>query len=299
MQDCVRHLTRLGVTWQGRWVDVNSELVHLVEEGSGEPLILLHGFLVWSYFWRKVLPGLASFARVIAPDLRGFGLTERSDHRPLDLWAQADLVVGLMDQLGLDRAVICGHSMGGEVALRVAMRYPERVSGLILVSSAGYVRSERPWWERRVLGMPGLGRLIVRVLLANKRYAGRAMREAYYEQRMNEVDLAAYLLPGRLPKTSRTLARMLLEVDFGATIGELHQVEHPTQILWGKEDPWIPVAHGERLVQTLPNSTLELFSPCGHSPPEESPGPFVDAVRRFWGCLGLLDPLVDPESPAP
>lgn len=295
MQTCSRHLSKNGLDWQGRWVKVGEEQLHVVEAGEGEPLLLIHGFFVWSYFWRKVIPGLSQFARVIAPDLRGFGLTERLPGKPLDLWAQAELMIGLMDQLGIKRALLCGHSMGGEVAMRIALRYPERVRGLVLASSAGYVHRESKGLERRLLSTPLVGQLLIRLLVANQRFAGKAMREAYHDGMMDPADLAAYILPGRLPRASRTMARMLLEIDFGAVSSQISQVTHPTLLIWGREDPWIPRSHGERLHQTLPVSRLEILSQCGHSPPEEHPEAFTAAVAGFWRELSLLDPLANPE----
>lgn len=296
MQACTRHLTRRGIDWHGRWVQLGDEHLHVIEAGEGEPLLLIHGFFVWSYFWRKVIPGLSQFARVIAPDLRGFGLTERLPEKRLDLWAQADLLIDLMDELSIQRAVLCGHSMGGEIALRIALRHPERVSGLVLASSAGYVQRPSTGWERRLLATPMLGRLLIRLLVANPRFAGKAMRDAYFDGEMDPTDLGAYLLPGYLPRASRTMARMLLEIDFGATAHEISRVQHQTLLLWGQEDPWIPVSHGLRLHQALPNSHLTALPHCGHSPPEEHPAAFTAAVRSFW--RSLVDPLADPEGPS-
>lgn len=298
MQACARQLANQGLKWQGRWVEVGGEHLHLVEAGQGEPLLLLHGFFVWSYFWRKVIPDLSQFARVIAPDLRGFGLTERLEGRPLTLWAQAELVVALMDALGIERAILCGHSMGGEVAMRVALRYPERVRGLVLASSAGYVRRPSTGWERRILQTPLLGRLLIRLLVANRRFAGRAMRDAYYDRAIDQRDLAAYLLPGLLPRSSRTMARMLLEMDFGSCAGQISQVSQPSLVIWGDEDPWIPLTHGQRLCETLPDNRWVQIPHCGHSPPEEHPEAFTEAIRTFWTELGLGRPLADPEGPA-
>jgi pimeloyl-ACP methyl ester carboxylesterase len=298
MQACTRQLSKSALDWHGAWTQIGDEQIHFVEAGQGEPLLLIHGFFVWSYFWRKVLPGLSRFARVFAPDLRGFGLTERLPDQPLHLWAQAELIVRLMDHLGLERAVLCGHSMGGEVALRVALRYPERVRGLVLASSAGYVRRESTGWERRLLAAPLLGRLMIRLLVANQRFAGRAMRDAYHDGKIDPTDLRAYLLPGYLPRASRTMARMLREIDFGATAGAIKEVTHPTLLVWGKEDPWIPLTHGQRLAETLPQNRLVIFPNCGHSPPEEHPEAFTAAILSFWRELGLLDPLADPKGPS-
>jgi pimeloyl-ACP methyl ester carboxylesterase len=273
--------------WFGQYAVANGELVHYVEAGSGEPVILLHGFMAWSYAWRRNLPALAEHARVLAPDLRGFGFSERRPERGHSLDDQMECVRAFMDALAIPQAVICGNSMGGEIALRLALSYPERVKALVLVSSAGYVqRTERPVVERWALAMPGLGPLLLRLVVMNRRFAARSLQTAFHQPGLvTEADVNAYLLPARVPGSAPVFLRMLRDSDFGRTAGRLGEITQRALLIWGASDPWIPIELGRRLASSLPHSELVVFEACGHVPQEECPEAFNQAVAGFLHSL--------------
>jgi pimeloyl-ACP methyl ester carboxylesterase len=116
-------------------VEVDGVPIHYVEAGQGKAVLLIHGLGASTFSFRHTIPELAQRYRVIALDLKGFGYSARpqSDY---SLTAQAALVRQVMDRLGVERAAVVGHSMGGAVAMRLALGYPERVSRLVLVASA-------------------------------------------------------------------------------------------------------------------------------------------------------------------
>jgi pimeloyl-ACP methyl ester carboxylesterase len=268
--------------WFGRHTEVAGELLHFVEAGEGTPLLLLHGFLEWSYTWRHNLPVLAESARVLALDLRGFGLSERSRRRGHTLADQVEVVRGFMDQLGIERAVLCGHSMGGEVALRFALQYPDRVLGLILDASSGYLQRQDGRLYRWLLGTPGLRTLAIWGMLRNRRFARRALESGYgAPDRVQEADVAAYMLPARAPGSARALVRILRETDFGTHAHRLAEVNHRALLIWGENDRVVPLAHGRRLAAELPDARLITFPGCGHLPHEECPDAFNAAVLDF------------------
>ncbi len=127
-----------------RFIEVNGLTVHYKMAGEGEPaFFLLHGFGASTFSWREVMGPLAEMGTVVTFDRPAFGLTERptpgewEGQSPYAPEAQADLTVGLMDALGVERAVLVGNSAGGTVALLTALTYPERVVGLVLVDAAG------------------------------------------------------------------------------------------------------------------------------------------------------------------
>ncbi len=279
---CDEESSRRSVGWFGRYIDIGGELVHYVEKGAGEPLVLIHGFLCWSYSWRYNLDALAERYRALALDLRGFGLTERNSRRGHTLSDQVEVVRAFMDAVGVQRAVLCGHSMGGEIAMRFALRYPERVGALVLVSASGYVRWEKRVLERLALGMPGISSLFVRAAVMNRGFAARSLGEAYKRPgRFTEADLDAYLLPAAAPGTHKSFVKVLRDVDFGATAGELGRVAHRALVIWGEDDPWLPLRHGQRLAKELPNAELVVIPACGHAPQEEYPEEFNEIVLTF------------------
>ena len=132
-----------------RFVEVNGVTVHYKEMGQGEPVfILLHGFGASEFSWREVMEPLSTSGRVIAYDRPAFGLTERpmegnwTGTNPYSVQGNVELLDGLMDELGVDKAILVGNSAGGEVAAAYAIKHPERVQGLVLVDPA--VREREP-----------------------------------------------------------------------------------------------------------------------------------------------------------
>lgn len=155
-----------------RFAEVNGVNIHYKMAGEGEPVfILLHGFAASTFSWREVMGPLSEMGTVVAFDRPGFGLTERpmpgewEGRSPYAPESQADLTVGLMDALGIERAVLVGNSAGGTVALLTALTYPERVGALVLVDAAIYVGGKTPGWLRPLFNtsqMRHLGPLLAR-----------------------------------------------------------------------------------------------------------------------------------------
>lgn len=285
-EECRREAARRAVHWVGRHLPLNQEIIHFVEAGQGEPLLLVHGFIAWSFTWRHNLPALAERFHTYAPDLRGFGLSQRGTHLRYGLDDQADLLAAFLDAMQVKRTALIGHSMGGEIALRFALRHPHRLKGMVLVAPSALVQRQRRWAERWLLPVPGLGPLAVRAALLNRRFAARSVREArYHSGTACEADVAGYHLPACIPGSARSFVKMLRDLDFGAATGRLGEVEHRTLIVWGENDPWLPVAHGYRLVKLLPRADLVTFPNCGHVPHEEYPDRFHQVVIPFLESL--------------
>ncbi|HWI62427.1 MAG TPA: alpha/beta fold hydrolase [Symbiobacteriaceae bacterium] len=255
-------------------------MLHYVEAGAGVPLILLHGFMEWSFTWHANLGPLAAHARVLALDLRGHGLSGRDRHRGHSLDDQVEVVCAFMDRLGIGQAVLCGHSMGGEVSLRMAMHYPERVRALVLVAATGYRQLQPP--GQRLLRVPGISHAVVRLAVMNRRFAERALRAAYKDpDRVTAQTVAAYLLPVQAPGATSAFLRVLRDADFGRQRHRLSTLSQPSLLIWGQDDPVVPLHDGERLAAELPESHLEVYPDCGHLPHAEYPERFHADVAQF------------------
>jgi len=146
-----------------RFVEVNGVTVHYKEMGQGEPVfILLHGFGASEFSWREVMEPLSTSGRVIAYDRPAFGLTERpmegnwTGTNPYSVQGNVELLDGLMDELGVDKAILVGNSAGGEVAAAYAIEHPERVQGLVLVDPAvgNGSRGPIPQWAVSLMASP-------------------------------------------------------------------------------------------------------------------------------------------------
>ena len=129
---------RAGVPYSNysHFADIDGVRIHYQEKGTGTPLVLIHGYTSSTYSWKDVFEPLAKSFHVIAVDLKGFGFSGKPDG-DYTRRAQAVLVEHLLEHLNIQKAWLCGNSMGGEVALNVALANPQRVAGLILIDSAG------------------------------------------------------------------------------------------------------------------------------------------------------------------
>jgi len=247
--------------------------VHYAEIGSGPPLVLIHGFLVSHREWLPVLPYLASSFRCILPDLPGFGESEKrapGDY-PYTREAFAETVSDLMTALDLPRAHVCGHSMGGSVAITLAADHPERVNKLVLIDSASYP-FPLPFKGKLPL-MPVLGAVIF------KRLYGRGMFRDYFQNDVWSghpgVDLAAVdkYYEDFDSHEAREAGYAVLQrtIDVVALGPKISRIRAPTLIIWGDEDRIFPLGLGHRLVKDIPGARLRILDTCGHAPNEEKP----------------------------
>ena len=283
---CQAEAERCGIGWFGRHEQVGDELLHYVAAGTGQPLVLIHGFMAWSYTWVHNLRPLSEYCQVLAPDLRGYGLSHKNHRLSHSLDDQVEVVRAFLDHLNIDQAVLCGHSMGGEVALRLALKYPTRVRGLVLVAASSYVVSRDRPLQRFLLKTPGVGPLAVRAAVMNRRYVVKSLQFCFHDQsKFTPADVDAYYLPARSPSAAAAFARTVLDLDFGKWSNRWSEVEHPALLVWGANDPLIPLAHGERLAKALPNSRLVVFDQCGHVPHAEHPSTFNQEVLGFLSGL--------------
>ena len=272
-----------------RFVQVNGLDVHYKEEGSGEPvLILMHGFGASLFSWHAVMEPLAASGRVIAYDRPGFGLTQRpmpgawSDQNPYSPEAQVTLLVGLMDALGVERAVLVGNSAGGAVAVHTALRYPERVQALVLVDAAIYTDVCAPAWARPLLATPQMGHLGPLFVRGIRKRGRTFIERAWHDPGRITPDVyAGYEKPLQAENWDRALwelAPACRSLDLEQRLSELSM---PVLVVTGDDDRIVPTGESLRLAQDIPAAGLVVFPACGHTPQEECPQAFLEAVLTF------------------
>lgn len=273
-------LARAGL--EARRAEVDGQALRYVRAGSGPPLVLVHGFASSLYTWSEILPALARSHDVVALDLPGFGGSDQ----PADLrWpALPRAVLGLMDRLGLPRATIVGHSLGGAVALTLAAGAPRRVERLVLVDSAGF--NLEPASRPKLIGLvasPALGALAERLPL-RRVLVDVALRQVFHDPaRITPERVEEYLLPLSRPSwlpAMRSLLRTRPD-ELASFASMLAQVRAPTLILWGRQDQWAPVGDARRFHEGIAGSRLLVFEACGHMPQEESPQDTLSALAAF------------------
>lgn len=271
------------------FLDVDGLSVHYKVVGQGEPtVVLLHGFAASVFSWRKVMDPLGEAGTVVAFDRPAFGLTERpmaeewEGDSPYSPEAQAELTVGLMDELGMEQAVLVGHSAGGTIALLTALRYPERVQALVLEDASVYEGSGAPEWLRPILGLPILNRLgpfLVRSVV----FLGEAgLRMAWHDPDKITVELiSGYKKPLQAENWDRALWELVLASHPLGLNERLDQVSVPALVITGEGDRIVPARNSERLAAELPGAELVVIPRCGHVPHEECPAAFLEAVTGF------------------
>lgn len=294
----VKMLTRAAtVNWEdvvgkiahserSHFVNVDGVRMHYQKFGdaTNPPMILIHGYTASVYVWKTVAPMLADNGfRVIAVDLVGFGWSEKPRSFEYSIEAQARVMSRFMDRLGIRQATIVGNSYGGAVALNLALDHPKCVDKLILVDP---VTNDEPKDHPilRLVSFRGLGEIIT-PLVADSRFflrsrmqqtLARANHHLITDERMNAI---------RRPLLSKEAHHSLLATsrnwDAKRLEKEARLIRQPTLIIWGEEDKVIPIKHGYKLHNEMPNSRLVVLKDCGHVPPEEKSEIFTKLVTKF------------------
>lgn len=270
-----------------RFAEIKGLDVHFKRVGSGTPaLLLLHGFASNLYTWQYVLSPIAEGRSVVTFDRPAFGLTERvfnwEDENPYSPEFQADLTIGLMDYLGIEKAVLVGNSAGGAISVFTTLRYPERVQALILVDAAIYEGGGAPDWVKPLLATPQmrrLGPLISRSLLSR---ADELVALAYHDPNaMTAEMLAAYEKTSKVANWDKALWEFTLASRDLRLSTRLFELDVPVLVITGDDDRIVPTADSLRLATDIPAAQLVVLSNCGHVPQEECPQPFLEAVNLF------------------
>ena len=246
----------------------NLELAY-VRRGKGTPLVLLHGFPLDHHLWDDIAPLLEDRFDLILPDLRGFGESTTVD-APYSMDDYASDIAGLLDQLGIQKAVIAGHSMGGYVALAFARLYPERVSGLALISSQVLAdppdRKEGRYKSAADVAEKGIGDVVEAM---TSKFTSDARLQTIARSIMEKQKPGAYI--GALKAMAeRTDSTSLLST-----------FKFPVMVVHGEADALIPVARAHEVKAALPDSYYVELKDTGHVPMLEAAKETAEALLRL------------------
>jgi pimeloyl-ACP methyl ester carboxylesterase len=255
--------------------------LHVREAGSGRPLVLLHAFPLSAAMWLEQRNGLSDLARVVTPDLRGFGGSPLAHDETPSLDAMADDVVGLIDKLGLDQVVLGGLSMGGYVAMALLRRAPERVSALVLADTKATADPEAARDNRERIAATVLEEQSPRVLLEDvlpSLVGDTTMRERpLVHGRVRALVESAP--PAAVAWAQRAMAARPDSLE------TLRSAALPALVVVGEEDALAPPADAQAMVDALPSGRLVRIPRSGHLTAVETPDEFTVAVRDFLTSL--------------
>ena len=276
------------------FIEVQGQVVHLRDEGPRDdprPIVLIHGTSASLHTWEGWAAALRGQRRVIRFDLPGFGLTGPwSDtfsgsypHENYQGDAYARFTLALMDALNVQRAVLAGNSLGGEVAWRTAFLAPQRVVGLVLVDAAGpaFTPLHVPVGFQ-IARLPVLNRVME--LLLPRPLVARSVAEVYGNPaRVTDELVDRYFELTLREGNRRALSTRLQHLRSGEDAGRIATLKLPTLILWGGRDRLIPPSVAQQFKQQIAGSQLVVFDTLGHVPQEEDPAATVAAVKVFLG----------------
>lgn len=263
-------------------VDVGGSRVHVEAAGEGFPLLLVHGFGGSTYSWRHVLPELAEQRRVIAVDLYGFGFTERPQQLgSYSREGQVELLVGLLDALGIEQTDVMGHSYGGGLAMTLAAYHPERVRSLVLVDSTApeYALERR----NALAALPPVTWGFTRVYALRPKVVRRALERSWHDDSLiTDRMVSEYLERLKVEGAARAYRGLTTPlIDDDPRPVRFEDIEQPVLIVWGEEDALIGPQFGRKASERMPRARFVSLPDAGHSPMEESPEAFLAVVEPF------------------
>lgn len=250
-------------------INVNDIQLAYTRRGQGMPLVLLHGYPLDHHLWDEVVPFLEDTFDVILPDLRGFGeSTTVNSFYSMDDFASD--VAGLLDQLGIQKASIVGHSMGGYVALAFARLYPERVSGLGLVSSQVLAdppdRKEGRYKSAAEVAEKGIGGVVETM---TPKFTPNEKLQAFARQSMEQQAPTAYIGALKAMAERRDSTPLLSSFRF------------PVVLIHGDADSLIPIDRAREVKAALPQAHLVEISGGGHMPMMEAKEQTAEALKHL------------------
>ena len=250
-------------------ININGIKLAYARHGKGTPLVLLHGYPLDHHLWDEIIPLLQDTFDLIVPDLRGFGESTTVD----TLYTMDDLasdIAGLLDQLGIQKTAIAGHSMGGYVALAFARAYPERVSALGLVSSQLLAdpadRKEGRYKTAADVAEKGIGGVVE---VMTSKFTSNPQWQAFARKNMEEQQAAAYI---------GALKAMAERADATALLSTL---KCPVVVIHGDADQLIPIDRAREVKTALPKTLLVELKSVGHVPMLEAPYETANAIRKL------------------
>jgi 4,5:9,10-diseco-3-hydroxy-5,9,17-trioxoandrosta-1(10),2-diene-4-oate hydrolase len=272
---------------QDRHVQVGPFNTRYWAEGDhGSTVLLLHGVGAYMERWLPSFATLATQHRVYAMDMLGHGRTEKPSSATYSWEAGAQFVKSFMSAVKIETASLVGHSMGGAIALNMALKFPAMVAKLVLACSAGLGR-ETPL-AFRLLTVPMLGEMLTR---PSRKGSAQMLKSLVQDQTVltDELFELQYEMVAQ-PGAQQAFLKCVrwgfnpfgpYEHYYSPILGGLASINHPTLIVWGREDPYFPVAQAQVAAKGLPNARLHIFDHCGHLPMLEKTQQFNALLLDF------------------
>lgn len=269
------------------WLELASARMHYLDEGTGTPLLMVHGNPTWSFFWRNLVVGLRETHRIVAPDHIGCGFSDKPQDYRYCLEQRIDDLVRLVEHLDLYDVTLLAHDWGGAIGLGSALRLPQRFSQIVLFNTGAFPPSFFPW-RIRICRTPVLGEIAVRgfnafvrsalwMAVENRNCLTREVRAgilAPYDSWRSRIGIDRFVRD--IPATSEHPTWKTLR-DIEGRLPELE--DRQVHLIWGLKDWCFRTACLERFQQLFPEATVHKFPDAGHWVVEEKPKEILKVLK--------------------
>lgn len=265
--------------FESEFVEIDGMQVHYRDEGSGDPIILLHGTAASLHTWDDWTEDLKKTHRVIRMDLPAFGLTGANSTGDYSSANYLQFVDAFVLRLKLNKFRLGGNSLGGKIAWHYALEHPHKVEELILVDPSGMDSGKGVPAVFKLARTPILSGLIK--YITPRSMIEKNLKEVYHDDSKISEELVDRYYEMTLRKGNRQAfidRARLIEEDRSA---ELSKITQPTLLIWGEEDFWTPFENASRFAKAIPNAQLKVMKNTGHVPMEERPVESLKFVQQF------------------
>lgn len=265
----------------GKFIKLDGFETFIVEMGQGENIIFANGIAASVYTWRKVLPKLGEKYHVYGFDFKGTGFSEKPEiEYSIDVFSKQ--VLELMDYFKMEKAILVGNSLGGEVVMDFTIKYSQRVKALVLMDTAGYQNNKE---ITGLLSKLSRYKPVAKFLkkIASKKLARKIIDWATYNETIIDKEMVdGYYKPMKTEGAFESLIKLVRNLSYTEfDYNKVKEIKVPTLIIWGTEDKWMPVSDAHRFHKDIKNSKLVLMTSCGHAPQEETPEKVIDEITKF------------------
>ncbi|MEM9731165.1 MAG: alpha/beta fold hydrolase [Myxococcota bacterium] len=266
-----------------QYVDANGLRIHYLEEGEGEPVLMIHGFPTSSHLYRNVLPTIAKTHRAIAPDLPGYGLSDKPLDRRYNFSFFGETLNAFCDAVGIENMTLVVHDLGGPVGLHWAVRNPARIRRLVILNTLTYPQTS---WAVKAF-LISLRLPFVRDYVVSPKGIVGAMRlGVVHKGRLNREVLTPYTAPFETGAAQKALIKAgsgLSVKGLGEIAAKLPSMGVPVRLIYGERDRILPdiAKTMRRLKSDLPGATLTSLPDAGHFLQEDAPEQVAAMISDF------------------
>lgn len=275
--------------FKSHFLKLDSYNYHFLDEGEGDPLLMLHGNPTWSFYYRSLIRGLQHQNRCVVPDHMGCGLSDKPQDYPYTLDTHIRNVESLVEHLNLDNITLVVHDWGGAIGMGFATRHPEKIKRLVIFNTAAFISNRIPW-SINICRNPVIGPIAIQGLNAFSRAA--LIRASKVSGRMAGKVGKGYLAPYKTPEDRIAQLRFVQDIPMTPDVESYPVVQeiesgldqfknHPALIIWGLKDFCFTEHFLDRWKMILPNAEVQALKKAGHYVVEDAYEEIIPNMIRF------------------